>query len=275
LHVGAFWLVSALFVLEVVWRVGEIVQGAWPLAGGIAAAALAVAAIVALRPRVAWPFAAHGRAYLGLGAGGVALVLAVALFFTNFAANGAATPLAYMPLLNPLELAMLAAGFVLWRWAAAASALSPEEAPSTRQRAVAAGAALWLFATMAAARAVHHLGGVPFAFDALAASSTFQATLSLLWGVGGCGAMLVGARRGQRLVWFAGVGLMAVVFVKLFLVELANPGTDGRLVSFLGVGALLLGIGYLAPKPPRNGAGRTRDAQGDEPAAAEPHTSSG
>jgi uncharacterized membrane protein len=43
---------------------------------------------------------------------------------------------------------------------------------------------------------------------------------------------------------------MAVVLVKLFLVDLARIGTVPRIVSFLGVGGLMLVIGYYSPLPP-------------------------
>ena len=46
---------------------------------------------------------------------------------------------------------------------------------------------------------------------------------------------------------------MGVVVVKLFLVDLGNTGTLERIVSFLGVGLLLLVVGYVAPVPPRAG----------------------
>jgi uncharacterized membrane protein len=39
--------------------------------------------------------------------------------------------------------------------------------------------------------------------------------------------------------------------VKLFLVDLGQAGGVERIVSFIGVGLLLLLIGYLAPVPPR------------------------
>jgi len=39
--------------------------------------------------------------------------------------------------------------------------------------------------------------------------------------------------------------------VKLFLVDLSNVGTVERIVSFIGVGVLMLVIGYLLPVPPR------------------------
>jgi uncharacterized membrane protein len=45
---------------------------------------------------------------------------------------------------------------------------------------------------------------------------------------------------------------MAVVVIKLFLVDLGNTGTVARIVSFIGTGALLLVVGYLAPVPPRH-----------------------
>jgi len=41
-----------------------------------------------------------------------------------------------------------------------------------------------------------------------------------------------------------------VVVGKLFLLDLANSGTVARIVSFLGVGVLLMIIGYVAPVPP-------------------------
>ena len=44
---------------------------------------------------------------------------------------------------------------------------------------------------------------------------------------------------------------MGVVVVKLFLVELGDSGSLTRIVSFLGVGLLLLVVGYFAPVPPR------------------------
>ena len=64
-------------------------------------------------------------------------------------------------------------------------------------------------------------------------------------------AMVVGARSVRRAVWVAGAALMTIVVAKLFLVDLGNTGTLARVVSFLGVGVLLLVVGYFAPVPPR------------------------
>jgi uncharacterized membrane protein len=92
---------------------------------------------------------------------------------------------------------------------------------------------------------------VPFDADSLAASTTLQAALSMVWGATGLAAMTLGARHRQRAVWLVGAALMTVVVAKLILVDLGNAGTLGRVVSFLGVGVLLLVVGYFAPVPPR------------------------
>jgi uncharacterized membrane protein len=63
--------------------------------------------------------------------------------------------------------------------------------------------------------------------------------------------MVLGNRRGYRRAWVAGAVLLGVVVAKLFAVDLAQVGGVGRIVSFIGVGVLLLVIGYLAPVPPR------------------------
>jgi uncharacterized membrane protein len=44
---------------------------------------------------------------------------------------------------------------------------------------------------------------------------------------------------------------MAVVVIKLFVVDTSGSGTLARIVAFLSVGALLLLTGYLSPLPPR------------------------
>ena len=50
--------------------------------------------------------------------------------------------------------------------------------------------------------------------------------------------------------YFVGVALMGAVVVKLFLVDLSGVGTVERIVSFIGVGLLLMLVGYVAPMPP-------------------------
>jgi uncharacterized membrane protein len=55
----------------------------------------------------------------------------------------------------------------------------------------------------------------------------------------------------MRVLWIVGASLMAAVVAKLALVDLSNIGTVERIVSFIGVGVLMLVIGYLSPVPPK------------------------
>jgi uncharacterized membrane protein len=57
---------------------------------------------------------------------------------------------------------------------------------------------------------------------------------------------------------------MGIVVVKLFLVDLGNTGTLARIVSFIGIGALLLAVGYFAPAPPRQRDGVASDAVSED-----------
>jgi uncharacterized membrane protein len=100
-------------------------------------------------------------------------------------------------------------------------------------------------------RTVHYWGGVPFHFDTLFDSALLQTALSLSWSLTALGSMVYATRRGRRTVWLTGGALLAAVVVKLFAVDLAGVGTVGRIVSFLGVGLLMLLIGYLSPVPPQ------------------------
>ncbi len=71
----------------------------------------------------------------------------------------------------------------------------------------------------------------------------------LVWGAAGLAGMVVGAARARREIWIGGAVVMGIVIAKLFMVELGNVGTLSRVVSFLGVGMLLLIVGYVAPVP--------------------------
>jgi uncharacterized membrane protein len=63
--------------------------------------------------------------------------------------------------------------------------------------------------------------------------------------------MFLATRRGLRLLWLAGAALLGVVVLKLFLFDLSQLSGIRRIVSFIGVGVLLLAIGYFSPVPPK------------------------
>jgi len=91
---------------------------------------------------------------------------------------------------------------------------------------------------------------VPFELDAMLRSTLVQTALSIFWTVLALATMLVATRRGVRVAWLAGAVLLAVVIGKLFLIDLSRVGTVERIVSFVGVGLLMLVVGYFSPLPP-------------------------
>ena len=194
-----------------------------------------------------WPMTRFLDAYRKQAALPVAALLGLWLFVTNFISSGAALPLPYVPVLNPLELTQIAGLLVMVQWLKMHSTLKET---SFEQR---IGILVYSFVCLTAGvfRAVHHWAGVPWKFDALLNSLLLQGSLSVVWSLVAGAIMLVANRRGKRGLWMVGAGLIAVVVAKLFLVELLHAGTVERIVSFIVVGILLLVLGYFAPVPPK------------------------
>jgi uncharacterized membrane protein len=251
LHVTMYWLAAGLAAWEMHWAVERVADGVWPEAVVLAlGAALVIATLRACRA-VAWPFAAHARTYAEAGAGAMLAALTLAAVGLNVSSPGDAAPLPYVPLVNPLELASALVLLAVLVWLDAVGRHNDALASAARLRPAVTAVAAWFLVTMTVGRAVHHWANVPYDLESLADSTTFQSALSIVWGLTGIAAMIVGARAARRGVWLAGAALMAVVVAKLFLVDLGNTDTLARVVSFLGVGALLLVVGYFAPVPPR------------------------
>ena len=66
--------------------------------------------------------------------------------------------------------------------------------------------------------------------------------------------MTLATKRGLRTVWIIGAVILGAVVLKLFVVDLAGKGTVERIISFVGVGVLMLVIGWFSPVPPRTQA---------------------
>jgi uncharacterized membrane protein len=170
----------------------------------------------------------------------------------NFSGDGDPLPLNYIPLFNPLDLTQ-ALGFVAAAiWLAALrrfdDALLPKAQPAAG---IALTALLFIWVNALVLRTIHFWFAVPYDFHSLWHSMLVQASFSLLWSIMALATMLLAHRGRWRIAWVAGAALLGAVVVKLFLVDLGQAGGVERIVSFIGVGLLLLLIGYLAPVPPR------------------------
>ena len=158
---------------------------------------------------------------------------------------GAATPLPWLPVLNPMELAQLAVLVLALRWQVPVGG----RLPSSRIVVLSALAFAWI--TSVVLHAVHHWGGVAWN-DGLLSSSLAQTSLTVVWSVLGVIGWVLGSRRGQRMLWLAGAMLMGVVLAKLVLVDRQHLGNLLGIGSFIAYGLLCTVVGYLAPAPPRS-----------------------
>ncbi|UNK50886.1 DUF2339 domain-containing protein [Lysobacter sp. S4-A87] len=217
------------------WKVAALGLPAW-----------CIAALVQWRPQwIATPLASHfeqWRAPLQR-----LFVLAVALGATvALTVAGSSTPLQWLPVLNPLDLAQLAVIGLAAAWLA-----SPLVSDDLRERRIpllaAAGFALITVITL---RTVHHVGGIAWG-GSMFSTSLVQTSLTIVWSVLGVFGWILGSRRGQRDLWRAGAVLMAVVLVKLVLVDRSHLGTMLGIASFIAYGLLCTLVGYFAPAPPR------------------------
>ena len=162
-------------------------------------------------------------------------------------AIGNPAPLGFVPVLNPLELAQLAALMLL--------ANGVIGSPATRTRRVAwiafGGTGLLIVSAMWL-RLAHHGYGVAWSLDALGDSNRVQAGLSVLWTLLAVVLWVIGSRLRRHAVWWAGALLLGVVLIKLLLVDRQFLSTLAGIVSFLAFGGLCMAVGFLAPAPPKD-----------------------
>ena len=249
-HRGALWLSLLLVTWEASWQVGRLLtEDSWSFVTWALVPLAVVVALSKLGSQIDWPIRRFRDDYVGAGQ---VPILALVGFWLMVASvhPGDPEPLAYLPVLNPIELTQLCVLAVLF-WRGAQSGLGMRIAEDTR--------VVWLaalgFVAMngAVARATHYLADVPFRSEALWEAAVFQTALSIVWTSVAFVVMFSATRLAERTNWWAGVVLLGAVVVKLFAVDLADIGTIARIVSFVVVGLLILVIGYVSPLPPKKG----------------------
>lgn len=256
LHAAGLWLLMVLAAWEVGWNINEWVGGkaVWPLIAWALVPGIALMVFVTRGEKLGWPVRAHRDAYLGWGAAPLAAFLLLWSLWTNFVSNGDPAPLPYVPLINPLDLAQVGVFLVIGNWLRDIPrfAFGPGLLRSQTLIYAVLGTAAFIFLNGVLLRSLHHFAGVPFALDAMLRSVLVQASFSIFWSVLALLVMLIATRQAWRALWFIGAALMGIVVAKLFVVDLSNVGGVERIVSFIGVGILMLIIGYLSPVPPKS-----------------------
>lgn len=265
LHVLGFWFYLFLAARECQARFANLGEptSSWALLGWVMVPAVSFWLLRSSLLAKRWPLTEFRHSYLVTACTPVAVYLLAWCFISNILSDGTAAPLPYLPFLNPLELGqcLVLAALLLWWRALPANAAGKLAINKVQALGAAMGLAL---ITGMVLRSCHHFADVAWDGSALFDSRLTQAALSITWATLGVIAMVFGNRRASRSIWAGGAVLLGVVVVKLFTVELADRGGLYRIVSFIGVGLLLLVVGYFAPVPvastPATGAKPEQDS---------------
>ncbi len=201
-----------------------------------------------------WPIREYLAAYKQYAGLPVAVVLFAWFWAANLMSPGSSAPLPYLPLLNPLEIALLLslAGVMLWTRHTLPT-FGVAQPVCHRILNWGAAASLFAFMTLFVCRLSFHFfnpDGAAYTFKNMVSSMAVQAGWSITWTLCAFGLMFYGTRAKRRQLWIIGAALIGLVVIKLFLVDLSNRGGLERVFSFIGVGTLLLIIGYFSPLPP-------------------------
>ncbi|MGH8030415.1 MAG: DUF2339 domain-containing protein [Arenimonas sp.] len=250
LHAGAYAALAVVAAWECGWQLGDAVPGVWrALPWALVPAALLWAANRAA-PWPEWPLARHANIYRLHASVPLALWTALWVLFTNLTSDGDPGGIAYLPLLNPLDLSSAAVLTMLALYVLGLPDGRRATLLAARPFVVMAAALVFVWLNAALLRALHHGVDVPLSWHGIRHSLLAQASLSIFWTLLGLSVMVLSTRRSWRTAWMAGAGMMAVVVLKLFAVDLAGTGTIARIASFMSVGLLMLLAGYVSPLPP-------------------------
>ena len=246
-HLGWLWIWPLVFALHLGEFGNDLSLGTGWLLAITSLPLLMIFLGNLVRPDwIAWPLAGDFSRYRGIVLGSQAIVLGSVLGLSLFL-PGDPDPLAFVPLLNPLELFQLCAIALLAAWMRDADTLEV----IGEHRAALLSIAGFLLITSATLRGVHHLGDIAWN-EGLLRTNLSQTSLTVVWSVLGVAGWVIGSRRSNRPLWLASAVLMGVVLVKLLLVDRQHLGNLFGIASFIAYGLLCTLIGYLAPAPPRN-----------------------
>ncbi len=158
----------------------------------------------------------------------------------------------YLPVVHPVDLAQIIVCICGFYWARRINSIYGGAVAIFSARAAALLFSLAAFITINAiiARVMHHYFDVRWSDSAMMNSTLVQTTASIVWSSVALALMWIGHNRARRLLWIAGAILLGITLLKMFLIDLANTGNIARIVSFVGVGVLILIIGYVSPMPP-------------------------
>jgi len=228
-----------------------MISGVWPTLMTALVPAILLWSVYTKHSREMWPVSIHPVAYRIHVGVILATYLMSWILLVNLSNNGDPKMIAYIPLLNPLDISTLLILVVVIKWWDHLSEKKQSALWSFGFKPVIAIAALvFIWMNAAVIRTLHYYFEVPLESGEWFQSSLVQTTLSIFWMLLALIAMVYASKKLKRPLWITGAALMAVVIGKLLLIDLSSISTLARIISFLSVGALLFVVSYISPLPP-------------------------
>jgi uncharacterized membrane protein len=136
LHIAGCWLFLGVAALEVRFALIALSDqwNAWRWLGWASVPSAYLILVSQKRFTGFWPFSAYQREYCALAALPIAAILLVWFWASNVLSDGAADPLPYLPLVNPLELGQLLVMTALLVWFRERFAMLPLPTSCPRRR---------------------------------------------------------------------------------------------------------------------------------------------
>ncbi len=254
-YVRAFHLLSALLFAFILVFEGaqsfELMFGKFSIWHNSASALflLLIATVIYRMKNVRlWPFQPFHVVYFKQILPLLVLVLSILLLNCNFFTIGYLTLIPYIPVLNSIDLVTLGSLFLIGKMFENGMFADFSLSSNSMKRIIVGS--LFVFINASLLRCFHYWYGIDYTPHALFASFKVQMAISIFWTLSAVGLMIYASQKKLRPHWMAGMGLIVVVILKLFFVDMSASGTIERIVTFLVVGVLLSLVGYFSPLPP-------------------------
>ena len=174
--------------------------------------------------------------------------LTIWILLNNLSNDGNASPLPFIPLINPLDLVAIVFFIACYR----SLKLLDNQISEYRNIVLSViGVLAFIWISALYLRSMHHYMPIRFDLEVMLLNDRIQTGLSILWTLIGMVAILFASKKSLRNLWIAGAILVGIVLAKLIFADLRASGTIERIVSFLVVGGLLVAMGYFSPIPPK------------------------
>lgn len=251
--IATFWLGVIFLMRESAWIAGQVAElgGLWAFMAMAAVPAVLGLALVEIGRKAGTRASEILHAHLGYGLAPLALFL---VWWEVQALNmpGVSWPGRYLPLLNALDLtqAVVFISILAMAWQVRHRGVWLLSQMPRRVFWYIWGSCTFAWVTVMILRSVHHWSMIPYDLERAFPKAVFQTGVSIVWTLTALGFMFSATRKRHRELWLVGAVLLVFVVGKLFLIDLSGSQALTRIISFLGVGLLMLVIGYWSPLPP-------------------------